>query len=154
MSMNSPTQHTQMPPVSDLMSELPPEILQGVYGVGVDLASIERIELAIARSGEKFLDLVYTENEQAYCERAEKKFERYSACWAVKEAAVKALGTGFRHSVKFKDIELQPTPNGRPTLNLSGKFGEIMATNNVNYSHVSISHEGNNAIAIVMLCRI
>lgn len=140
--------------VLDMLTELPPEVSCGVYGIGIDTASVERIKLAIDRSGENFLNLVYSKNEQEYCESAEKKFERYSACWAVKEAAVKALGTGFRDSISFKDIELQSGDGSRPTLKLSGKFHELMHEKSVNYSHVSISHEGESAVAIVMLCRI
>lgn len=140
--------------LDDMLTELPPEISNGVYGVGVDIASVDRIMLAINRSGQSFLNFVYSESEQSYCESAEKKFERYSACWAAKEAAVKALGTGFRHSISFKNIELQSTDNGRPVLKLSGRFRELMQEKGVTYSHVSISHEGENAVAIVMLCRI
>lgn len=140
--------------VKGMLSELPPEVSSGVYGVGVDIASVKRITLAINRSGEKFLNLVYSQNEQEYCESAERKFERYSACWAAKEAAVKALGTGFRYSIAFKNIEVQSGDDGRPTLKLSGKFHELMQEKSVNYSHVSISHEGESAVAIVMLCRI
>jgi len=140
--------------VEDMTTELPSEVSSGVYGVGIDIASVERLKLAINRSGEKFLNHVYSQNEQEYCENAEKKFERYSACWAVKEAAVKALGTGFRYSISFKDIELQSGDDGRPILKLSGKFYELMQEKSVNYSLVSISHEGESAVAIVMLCRI
>jgi holo-[acyl-carrier protein] synthase len=137
-----------------MLTELPPEVSSGVYGVGVDIASVERITLAINRSGTDFLNFVYSKNEQKYCEDAEKKFERYSACWAAKEAAVKALGTGFRYSVSFKNIELQSAADGRPILKLSGRFRELMQEKSVSYSHVSISHEGENAVAVVMLCRI
>lgn len=137
-----------------LITELPPEVSSGVYGVGVDTASVERIKLAINRSGERFLNMVYSQDEQAYCESAEKKYERYSACWAAKEAAVKALGTGFRHSISFKDIELQSGNEGRPNLKLTGRFYELMQEREVNYSLVSISHEGESAVALVMLCRI
>lgn len=140
--------------VEGMLTELPVAVSSGVYGVGVDIASIERMKLAINRSGEKFLNLVYSESEQEYCESAEKKYERYSACWAAKEAAVKALGTGFRYSISFKDIELKSGDGNRPTLNLSGKFYELMQEKGVNYSQVSISHEGENAVAVVMLCRI
>jgi len=140
--------------VANMLTELPPQVSHGVYGVGVDIASVERIKLAINRSGKKFLDLVYSKTEQEYCESAEKRFERYSACWAAKESAVKALGTGFRHSISFKDIELQSGKDGRPMLKLSGRFHQLMQENSVNYSHVSISHEGESAVAVVMLCRI
>ena len=138
----------------NMLDELPEGVRDSVFGIGVDIASIERMKLAINRSGEKFLNLVYSKNEQEYCENAEKKYERYSACWAAKEAAVKALGTGFRYSISFKDIELKSGEGSRPKLNLSGKFLEIMQENNVNYSHISISHEGENAVAVVMLCRV
>lgn len=138
----------------NMLDDLPEGIRDSVFGIGVDIASIERMKLAINRSGEKFLNLVYSKDEQEYCESAEKKYERYSACWAAKEAAVKALGTGFRYSISFKDIELKSGDGSRPKLNLSGKFLEIMQENNVNYSHISISHEGENAVAVVMLCRV
>lgn len=140
--------------VQRMLAELPSHVASGVYGVGVDIASVERIRLAIDRSGKKFLNFVYSDYEQDYCEKAEKKFERYSACWAAKEAAVKALGTGFRYSISFKDIELRSGDEGRPSLILSGKFEQLMQEKGVDYSLVSISHEGASAVAFVMLCRI
>lgn len=140
--------------VSNMLTELPENVQQGVVGVGVDIASIERMKLAVTRSGEKFIDLVYSDLEKTYCQSAEKPFERYAACWAAKEAAVKALGTGFRYSISFKDIELESGDGNRPRLNLSGRFHEIMQEKGVNYSNISISHEGENAVAVVILCRI
>lgn len=138
----------------NMLDDLPEGVRDSVFGIGVDIASIERMKLAINRSGEKFLNLVYSKKEQDYCEQAEKKYERYSACWAAKEAAVKALGTGFRYSISFKDIELISGGGSRPTLHLSGKFLEIMKEKKVNHSQVSISHEGESAVAVVMLCRV
>lgn len=138
----------------NMLDDLPEGVRDTVFGIGVDIASIERMKLAINRSGEKFLNLVYSKKEQDYCEQAEKKYERYSACWAAKEAAVKALGTGFRYSISFKDIELISGDGSRPTLDLSGKFLEIMKEKKVNHSQVSISHEGESAVAVVMLCRV
>lgn len=138
----------------NMLDDLPEGVRDSVFGIGVDIASIERMKLAINRSGEKFLNLVYSKKEQDYCEQAEKKYERYSACWAAKEAAVKALGTGFRYSISFKDIELISGDGSRPTLHLSGKFLEIMKEKKVNHSQVSISHEGESAVAVVMLCRV
>ena len=138
----------------NMLDDLPEGVRDSVFGIGVDIASIERMKLAINRSGEKFLNLVYSKKEQDYCEQAEKKYERYSACWAAKEAAVKALGTGFRYFISFKDIELISGDGSRPTLHLSGKFLEIMKEKKVNHSQVSISHEGESAVAVVMLCRV
>ena len=119
-----------------MLDDLPEGIKDSVFGIGVDIASIERMKLAIDRSGEKFLNLVYSKSEQEYCESAEKKYERYSA------------------SISFKDIELKSGDGSRPKLILSGKFLEIMQEKKVNYSHISISHEGENAVAVVMLCRV
>lgn len=137
-----------------MITDLPASIQQGVFGVGVDIASIERMKLAIERSGEGFLNRVYTENEVTYCQAAERPFERFAACWAAKEAAVKALGTGFRYSISFKDIELVSDGENRPTLNLTGRFKELMDEKEINFSTVSISHEESKSIAIVMLCRV
>lgn len=137
-----------------MLHSLPDEIQSGVFGVGVDIASIDRMKLAIERSGEAFLARVYTEDEIKYCQAAERPFERFAACWAAKEAAVKALGTGFRYSISFKDIELVSDGENRPWLNLTGKYKELMTENSVNYSSVSISHEESKSVAIVMLCRV
>lgn len=137
-----------------MIQDLPESVQQGVFGVGVDIASIDRMKLAIERSGEGFLNRVYTEKEVEYCRAAERPFERFAACWAAKEAAVKALGTGFRYSISFKDIELESDGENRPTLNLTGKFKDLMDEKEINFSTVSISHEESKSIAIVMLCRV
>jgi len=137
-----------------LIQNLPEAVQQGVFGIGVDIASNDRMQLAIERSGEGFLNRVYTPNEIKYCQSAERPYERFAACWAAKEAAVKALGTGFRYAISFKDIELMSDGENKPVLNLSGKFAELMQEKDVNYSSVSISHEETKAVAVVLLCRV
>lgn len=137
-----------------LLQALPNELEQGVFGVGVDIASIDRMKLAIERSGQPFLDRVYTELEVEYCQAAERPFERFAACWAAKEAAVKALGTGFRYSISFKDIELVSDGENRPWLNIQGRFKELMEEKGINYPLVSISHEESKAIAVVLLNKV
>ncbi|PYU55977.1 MAG: holo-[acyl-carrier-protein] synthase [Acidobacteria bacterium] len=77
-----------------------------IIGMGVDIAEVERIQGAIERHGEVFLRRVYTTREGEYCERFKNKYERYAGRFAAKEAAMKALGTGWRGGVKWVDLEV------------------------------------------------
>ena len=90
-----------------------------IVGMGVDIAEIDRIEATIARRGDAFLKRIYTPLEIAYCERHKKKAERYAGRFAVKEATMKALGTGWRRGVRWRDIEVVNLPGGKPTLRLA-----------------------------------
>ena len=74
--------------------------------MGVDIAEVDRIQLAIERHGEPFLRRVYTAAEREYCERFRNRYERYAGRFAAKEAAMKALGTGWRRGVKWVDFEV------------------------------------------------
>ncbi len=121
-----------------------------IVGIGVDIAEIDRIEAAIARHGTPFLTRIYTSRESAYCESHRNKFERYAARFAAKEAAMKALGTGWRLGVRWRDIEVANAPSGRPTLNLAGVAGELAARMGVKNISVSITHSGNIAFAQVV----
>src|SRR5438309_10337388 len=96
-----------------------------IVGMGVDIAEVERIQGAIERHGEVFLRRVYTTREREYCERFRNKFERYAGRFAAKEAAMKALGTGWRGGVRWQDIEIMREDSGKPTLELRGAAGEI-----------------------------
>jgi holo-[acyl-carrier protein] synthase len=93
-----------------------------ILGLGADLCDIRRIETAIARHGERFLARVFTSAERA---RAASRTERiraatYAKRFAAKEAAAKALGTGFRHGVFFSDLGVLNLPSGQPTLRMTG----------------------------------
>jgi holo-[acyl-carrier protein] synthase len=91
-----------------------------IIGVGTDLIDIRRIERTLARFGERFLERVFTAAERA---RAETRFDRaaaYAKRYAAKEACAKALGTGFRHGVYWRDIGVLNRPGGQPILLLSG----------------------------------
>jgi holo-[acyl-carrier protein] synthase len=121
-----------------------------IVGIGVDITEIDRIEAAITRHGAPFLTRIYTPRESAYCERHKNKFERYAARFAAKEAAMKALGTGWRLGVRWRDIEVANAPSGRPTLNLAGVAGELAAHMGVKNISLSITHSGNIAFAQVI----
>ena len=121
-----------------------------IVGIGVDIAEIDRIEAAITRHGAPFLTRIYTPRESAYCESHKNKFERYAARFAAKEAAMKALGTGWRLGVRWRDIEVANALSGRPTLNLAGVAEEFAAHMGVRNISLSITHSGNIAFAQVI----
>ena len=100
-----------------------------ILGLGNDMVDIRRIERTIARHGERFLERIFTEAERA---KAEKRGERtrvatYAKRFAAKEAASKALGTGFRAGVFWRDLGVVNLPSGQPTLHLTGGAAERLA---------------------------
>jgi holo-[acyl-carrier protein] synthase len=92
-----------------------------ILGVGSDLIDIHRIERAIARFGDRFLDRIFTETERRRCDRrAATRIQSYARRFAAKEAAAKALGTGFRAGVFWRDIGVVNLPSGQPGMRLTG----------------------------------
>jgi holo-[acyl-carrier protein] synthase len=91
-----------------------------ILGIGTDLVDIRRIEQTIARHGERFINRIYTETERARAERRANRIDTYAKRFAAKEACAKALGTGFRQGVFFRDMGVVNLPSGKPTLWLTG----------------------------------
>jgi holo-[acyl-carrier protein] synthase len=91
-----------------------------ILGIGTDLVDIRRIEQTIARHGDRFITRIYTEVERARAERKANKIDTYAKRFAAKEACAKALGTGFRNGVFFRDMGVVNLPSGKPTLRLTG----------------------------------
>jgi holo-[acyl-carrier protein] synthase len=91
-----------------------------ILGVGSDLIDIRRIEAAIARFGDRFIDRIFTENERRRCERRTNPGPSYARRFAAKEAAAKALGTGFRSGVFWRDLGVVNMPSGQPGMHLTG----------------------------------
>ena len=98
-----------------------------ILGIGSDLANIERIGRTIERFGARFVDRVYTPTEQRLAERRRNHVETYAKRWAAKEACSKALGTGLRMGIKWKDMGVVNLPTGQPTLQLTGWAAERLA---------------------------
>src|SRR5579885_1264266 len=96
-----------------------------IVGSGVDLCEVPRIREAIKRHGTRFIERVFTPVEIKYAESKANKFERFAARFAAKEAGMKALGTGWRGGVTWRDFEVVNLPSGRPTLRFHGKAAEI-----------------------------
>jgi holo-[acyl-carrier protein] synthase len=124
-----------------------------IVGTGVDLAEVDRIRDAIGRFGDRFVGRIYTDGEIAYVERKANRFERYAARFAAKEAGMKALGTGWRRGVRWKDFEVVNLPSGRPTLLLHGAAEEIARDMGVTGIHLSLTHTTANGLAYVIFER-
>ena len=122
-----------------------------IVGSGVDLCEVARIRDAIGRHGRRFLERVYTEREIAYAERTANRYERYAARFAAKEAGMKALGTGWRGGVGWRDFEVTNLPSGRPTLQFHGKAAEYAQKLGVENISLSITHTSAQAMALVIL---
>jgi holo-[acyl-carrier protein] synthase len=121
-----------------------------IVGLGLDIAEIDRIEAALKRHGAPILERLYTPAEVAYCEGFREKFERYAGRFAAKEAAMKALGTGWRFGVRWRDIEVMRAATGKPSLRLHGVAGEFAARLGVKNISLTITHSGNLALAEVI----
>lgn len=122
-----------------------------IAGIGTDLAEVSRIREAIQRHGQRFIDRIYTPREIAYVESKANRFERYAARFAAKEAAMKAIGTGWRRGVRWQDFEVANLPSGKPTLLLHGEAAAIAAQLGARNISLSITHTAEQALAIVIL---
>jgi holo-[acyl-carrier protein] synthase len=122
-----------------------------IVGTGIDIAEVPRVAEAIERYGQRFLQRIFTEGEIRYCESKANRVERYAARFAAKEAGMKALGTGWNHGVRWRDIEVRRQPGGRPTLEFHGKAGEFATNMGVTNIALSLTHTVEEAMAQVIL---
>jgi holo-[acyl-carrier protein] synthase len=122
-----------------------------IVGTGIDIAEVPRIREAIERHGERFIKRIFTEGEIQYCESKANRVERYAARFAAKEAGMKAIGTGWNHGVRWRDIEVARKPGGRPTLLLHGKAAEFAAKLGATNIALSLTHTEEEAMAQVIL---
>jgi holo-[acyl-carrier protein] synthase len=121
-----------------------------ILGTGVDLAEVDRIRHSVERFGDRFVGRIYTGREIAYVERKPNRFERYAARFAAKEAGMKALGTGWRRGIQWKDFEVINLPSGRPTLLLHGEAEKIAAQLGVKNVQLSLTHTTKDGLAYVI----
>lgn len=122
-----------------------------IVGTGVDLAEVGRIRASIEKFGTKFVDRIYTPAEIAYVERKANRFERYAARFAAKEAGMKAIGTGWRHGVRWQDFEVANLPSGKPTLRFHGVAAKFAEKLGVRHVALSITHTSELGMAHVIL---
>ena len=98
-----------------------------IIGLGSDIIEVARIERTLARFGERFVSRVFTDVERRKSERRAMRAASYAKRFAAKEACSKALGTGFRRGVFFRDMGVVNLPSGQPTLHLTGGAAERLA---------------------------
>jgi len=126
-----------------------------ILGIGSDLVDIRRIEKVLARHGDRFLNRVFTEIERSKAEGRAARIETYAKRFAAKEACAKALGTGFRRGVFFRDMGVVNLPSGRPTMNLAGgalaRLREITPASHEVRIDVSLTDEYPIAQAVVII---
>jgi holo-[acyl-carrier protein] synthase len=122
-----------------------------IVGTGVDLAEVPRIRASIERFGARFIERIYTPAEIAYVERKANRYERYAARFAAKEAGMKAIGTGWRHGVRWQDFEVANLPSGKPTLRLHGVAARVADRLGVRNVSLSLTHTAEMGMAHVIL---
>jgi holo-[acyl-carrier protein] synthase len=122
-----------------------------IYGIGIDLIEIDRIRQALARTGQRFIERVFTELEQQYCGRQGRAEACYAVRFAAKEAFLKAFGTGLRQYMRWRDIEVRRDALGKPSLHVSGYLRERCTSQGIQHIHLSLSHSTTMAIAQVVL---
>ena len=122
-----------------------------IVGTGIDIAEVERIAASIERFGRRFLERVFTADEIRYCESKANKAERYAGRFAAKEAAMKAIGTGWSRGVSWQDVEVKRVPGGRPTIVFHGRAAEFFQKLGAVRAHLSITHTKQSAMAQVIL---
>jgi holo-[acyl-carrier protein] synthase len=120
-----------------------------ITGTGVDIIETDRVEHMLDRFGERFERKMFTALEIEYCRRKPRSGQHFAARFAAKEAAMKALGTGWR-GVGWREIEVVNAPSGRPDIRLTGRAAERARAMGIDALHVSLTHCNCHAIAYVI----
>lgn len=126
-------------------------LLLMIVGTGIDVVEVPRVAATIQRFGERFLQRIFTQGEIRYCQSKANRVERFAARFAAKEAGMKALGTGWNRGVRWRDVEVQRQPGGRPTIVFHGKAAEFAQKLGTSRVAVSLTHTAAEAIAHVIL---
>jgi len=122
-----------------------------VRGIGIDVVQISRMREVIARWEERFLRRVFTEGEIAYCRARRDPVPHFAARFAAKEAGLKALGTGLRLGIHWRELEVVRERGQAPTLVLSGRSREIGTSRGGRHMLLALTHDGDYALAQAML---
>jgi holo-[acyl-carrier protein] synthase len=120
-----------------------------IYGIGIDIVSIERMKKVVEKWGRRFLDRVFTENEISYCYAKKEPYLSLSVRFAAKEALIKAIGPVS--PVSLTDIEIVNAETGKPLLRVKGKLENVLKEKLIKRAHLSLSHEHEYGVACVVL---
>lgn len=126
-----------------------------IIGIGTDICNIERIERTLERFGDRFRNRVFTEIEQAKAERRKDTAGTYAKRWAAKEACSKALGTGLRMGIAWKDMAVTNRRSGQPVMHVSGwaadRLAELTPAGHEAVIHVTLTDDHPWAQAVVVI---
>ncbi|WP_323765068.1 holo-ACP synthase [Marinovum sp.] len=126
-----------------------------ILGIGTDLCNIERIEAILARFGDRFRNRVYTPREQARAARRPHEAATYAKRWAAKEACSKALGTGLRMGIAWRDMSVTNLPTGQPVMHVTGwakrRLDEMTPPGHEAIMHVTLTDDHPWAQATVLI---
>ncbi len=118
-----------------------------ITGIGTDIVECLRIAQMIERHGELFISRVYTQHEIEYCQSRRQATQHFAGRWAAKEAVLKALGTGWRRGISWRDVEIRNLRSGLPTVALYGGAKDYMEQNGIARIMITISHCRSHATA-------
>lgn len=118
-----------------------------VFGIGIDVVEVSRIERMLEDYGERFIEKVFTPGERDYCEKASRPALHYAARFCAKEAVAKALGTGIGARLEWLDMEVRRDEAGAPRLELSGAGRRFVEANGILEVKISLTHAKEYAAA-------
>jgi len=127
------------------------DLMSRIVSHGVDLVEIARLERTLSEHRERFMQRCFTPAERAYAEsRPKREAQHLAARFAAKEAALKAIGSGWRDGIAWTDVEVRLLPSGAPTLSVTGRAGELARERGIGGWIVSLSHTDAYALASVI----
>ncbi|HVU88730.1 MAG TPA: holo-ACP synthase [Pirellulales bacterium] len=118
-----------------------------IVGIGTDIVECLRIAQMIERHGDLFINRVYTPLEIGYCQSRKASTQHYAGRWAAKEAILKAIGTGWRRGISWRDVEVRNDKSGRPVVGMRGGARDAVEHLGIRKILVSISHCRSHATA-------
>ncbi len=122
-----------------------------IIGIGTDIVAIKRFQRFVDENNTAILHRLFTKLELEYCSVKKSAAASYAARFAAKEAFMKALGTGLRDGLSWQDMEVVNDSHGKPELYLSGRAQELFEVRGISKTFLSLSHDGDNALAMVVL---
>ena len=121
-----------------------------IIGIGTDIVECLRIAQMIERHGELFINRVYTPTEIQYCQSRKMATQHFAGRWAAKEAILKALGTGWRRGISWRDVEVRSSPGGKPVVAMRGGARDVVERLGIGQMLISISHCRSHATAYAL----
>ncbi|KPK68249.1 MAG: hypothetical protein AMJ84_11475 [Acidithiobacillales bacterium SM23_46] len=122
-----------------------------IFGIGTDIVRVERMRRDIERFGDRFAERILTEQEMREYQEVGQRAHFLAKRFAAKEAAAKAMGTGFNHGIQLRQIGVGHDDNGKPLLEFSGAAREFLDRHGIRVSHISLADEQDHAVAFVTL---